>query len=111
MGRMTVPIIEQSTLGGDFEGVAHGSEVSFFLERIEREGAGPRLHRHPYSETFVIRSGAARFTVGDEQIVATGGQILIVPALVPHRFAVVGLEVYEAIHIHASERFITEWLE
>jgi mannose-6-phosphate isomerase-like protein (cupin superfamily) len=108
---MAIPIIEQSTLGGDFEGLAHGSEVSFFLERIEREGAGPRLHRHPYSETFVIRSGAARFTVGDEQVVATGGQILVVPALVPHRFAVVGSEVYEAIHIHASERFITEWLE
>jgi mannose-6-phosphate isomerase-like protein (cupin superfamily) len=49
--------------------------------------------------------------VGDEQVVATGGQILVVPALVPHRFAVVGSEVYEAIHIHASERFITEWLE
>ncbi len=108
---MAIPIIEQSTLAGDFEGFAHGSEVSFFLERIEGEGAGPRLHRHPYSETFVIRSGAAQFTVGDEKIIATGGQILVVPALVPHRFEVVGSEVYEAIHIHASERFITEWLE
>jgi hypothetical protein len=47
MGRMTVPIIEQSTLGGDFEGVAHGSEVSFFLERIEREGAGRALRGSP----------------------------------------------------------------
>lgn len=108
---MAIPIIEQATIGGDFEGFAHDSEVSFFLERIEREGVGPRLHRHPYSETFVIRSGTARFTVGDEQIVATGGQILVVPSLVPHRFAVVGSEAYEAIHIHASERFITEWLE
>ncbi|HWS51346.1 MAG TPA: cupin domain-containing protein [Microbacterium sp.] len=108
---MVFPIIEQSALGGDFEGFAHGSEVSFFLERIEREGAGPRLHRHPYSETFVIRTGAARFTVADEQVIATAGQILVVPALVAHRFAVVGSDVYEAIHIHASERFITEWLE
>ncbi|GAA4785913.1 cupin domain-containing protein [Microbacterium gilvum] len=108
---MAIPVIEQSSLGEDFVGAAHGSEVSFFLERIEREGAGPRLHRHPYSETFVIRSGAARFTVSDEQIVACGGQILVVPALVAHRFAVVGSETYEAIHIHASDRFITEWLE
>ncbi len=33
------------------------------------------------------------------------------PELTPHKFEVVGPERYIATHIHASETFITEWLE
>ena len=31
--------------------------------------------------------------------------------LIAHRFEVLDGGVYEATHIHASDRFITEWLE
>ena len=95
----------------DFEGYLHGSQVSFIREYNSRPGSGPRLHRHPYTETFVIRSGRALFTVGAEQLIGVGGQVLVVPVLVPHRFEVLDGGVYEATHIHASDRFITEWLE
>ena len=44
-------------------------------------------------------------------MVAVGGQILVAPPLVPHKFTVIGPETYDAVHIHASEVFITEWLE
>ena len=75
---------------------------------------GPRLHQHPYAETFVIRRGSAIFTIGagDEarEITGRAGQVLIVPAETPHRFRT-GPGGYEAVHIHANERFITEWLE
>ncbi|WP_125776311.1 cupin domain-containing protein [Antribacter gilvus] len=108
---MTLQTIDQAALGGDFEGYQFGSDVSLILERVERAGVGPRLHRHPYSETFVIRSGSALFTVGDKKIEAVGGQILVVPALVPHMFRTLTDDVYEAIHIHANDRFVTEWLE
>jgi mannose-6-phosphate isomerase-like protein (cupin superfamily) len=95
----------------NFEGYLHGSQVSIIREHASRPGSGPRLHRHPYTETFLIHEGAALFTVGEEQVVGVGGQILVVPQLVAHRFEVLDRGVYVATHIHASDRFITEWLE
>ncbi|WP_203137072.1 cupin domain-containing protein [Microbacterium sp. JZ31] len=95
----------------DFEGYLHGSPVSFFREQGARPGTGPRLHRHPYGETFLIHAGSALFTVGDEHVVGSANQVLVVPALVAHRFEVLDRGEYIATHIHASDRFITEWLE
>ena len=108
---MATQIIEQSDLGGEFEGYLYGSEITLILENESRIGAGPRLHRHPYTETFVIRTGAALFTVGDERFEAVGGQLLVVPAFTPHKFEKIGEETLESVHVHASDRFITEWLE
>jgi mannose-6-phosphate isomerase-like protein (cupin superfamily) len=109
---MTLQAIEQAALPhGNFEGYTAGSQVSIIFERVTADGVGPRLHRHPYSETFVIRSGRALFTVGGEELEAVGGQILVVEAMVPHKFKTLGADLYEAVHIHANDRFETEWLE
>lgn len=109
---MAIQVIQQSDLpGNSLEGRPYGSGVSVIFSRTDRDGAGPRLHRHPYPETFVIRSGRALFRVGDDELVAVGGQILVAPANVPHKFTVIGPELYEAVHIHASDVFVTEWLE
>ncbi|MDQ0727316.1 cupin domain-containing protein [Microbacterium sp. W4I20] len=95
----------------NFEGYLLGSPVSIIREYATTPGSGPRLHRHPYAETFVIHRGRALFTVADGQVVGVGGQILVVPALVSHRFEVLDGGTYEATHVHANDRFITEWLE
>lgn len=84
--------------------------VSLILESTTRSGQGPRLHRHPYAETFVIRRGSATFTLGGETVIGRAGQVLVAPAGVPHTFRT-GPEGYEAVHIHASDAFGTEWLE
>jgi mannose-6-phosphate isomerase-like protein (cupin superfamily) len=107
---MTIAAID---VGRDenFEGHLHGSQVSIIREYTSRAGSGPRLHRHPYTETFLIHEGAALFTVGDEQVVGLGGQVLVVPQFVAHRFEVLDRGLYIATHIHASDRFVTEWLE
>ena len=44
------------------EGATIGSQVSIILQFTSRDGAGPRLHQHPYTETFVVRRGRALFT-------------------------------------------------
>lgn len=107
---MALQPIEQSALPeGNFEGYLHGSSVSVIFEHIDRAGVGPRLHRHPYDETFLVYRGAARFTVAEEELVVRAGQILVAPGLVPHRFVTLG--EYAAHHVHANERLITEWLE
>lgn len=94
----------------DYEELPGSPGISLILEATTRSGVGPRLHRHPYAETFVIRRGSATFTVGSEQFDAHAGQILVVPAGIAHKFAT-GRQGYEAIHIHAGPRFVTEWLE
>ena len=71
---------------GEFEGASHGSEASIIFVRLEPGRSGPKLHMHPYPETFVVRRGQAAFTVGDEQVAAAAGDIVVVPADTPHRF-------------------------
>lgn len=93
----------------NLEGYLIGSPVSVIREFEARPGAGPRLHRHPYAETFVIHRGRALFTIADEQLIGVGGQILVVPTLTWHRFEVLDGATYEATHVHANDRFITEW--
>ena len=111
-------IIETSGLTRDdgrildnIEGAAYGAGVSIIFEDSDTVGTGPRLHQHPYAETFIIRGGRATFTVGEQEVIGEAGHVLVVPAWTPHKFAVLGPERYVATHIHASDEFITEWLE
>ena len=94
-----------------FEGSQYGdTNVSFFLLEAP-PGDGPQLHSHPYEEIFVIQAGQVTFTVGDATIEATGGQIVIAPAGIPHKFVNSGKTLLNSINIHPSSRMITEWLE
>ncbi|MFI5610934.1 cupin domain-containing protein [Amycolatopsis sp. NPDC051903] len=101
----------QAALTRNVEGHEVGAGVSIIRESTDVEGSGPRLHSHPYRETFVIQRGRALFTIGDEQREGRAGDVLAVPAGVPHKFAVLGPGRYEAVHIHENDRFVTEWLE
>ena len=98
----------------NYEELPGGAGISIILESTTQEGVGPRLHRHPYAETFIIRRGSATFTVGAganaREVVGRAGQVLVVPADTPHRFRT-GPGGYEAVHIHANDCFVTEWLE
>lgn len=68
------------------------------------------LHRHPYTETFIVLEGDVLFEVGDERVPAASGSVVVVPANTPHRFENVGPGRLLQIDIHASPRFETEWL-
>jgi mannose-6-phosphate isomerase-like protein (cupin superfamily) len=93
-----------------FDGHEHGASVSFFISR-NRPGTGPQLHRHPYEETFIVEDGKVRFTVGEETIEATSGQIVVVPAGTPHKFVNAGSSPLRQISIHPVALMATEWLE
>lgn len=96
---------------GEIQCGAHGANLCLIFNRLENPGGGPRLHTHPYTETFIIREGRGLFTVGGSQIEASAGQILIVPAGVPHKFSNLGPGPLETIDIHESGTFATDWLE
>jgi len=94
-----------------FEGSQYGdTNVSFFLITAP-PGDGPSLHSHPYEEIFVIQEGQVTFTVGDETIEATGGQIVIAPAGISHKFVNSGKALLRSINIHPISRMTTNWLE
>ncbi|TCR67520.1 cupin domain-containing protein [Bosea sp. BK604] len=101
---------DQASGRGEFEGAEFGSEVSIIFTRIDRPGEGPELHRHPYSETFIIRRGTVVFSDGISSFEASAGAVVVVPAGVPHRFTSKS-EHLEMIDIHASGNFVTEWLD
>ncbi len=93
-----------------FDGHAHGANVSFFIAR-NLSGTGPELHRHPYEETFIILEGEGRFTVGDVEVEAGAGEIVVVRAETPHKFVNIGDGRLRSVNIHPRERMETEWLE
>jgi mannose-6-phosphate isomerase-like protein (cupin superfamily) len=95
---------------GEVQGHNHNATVSIIVIDAP-PGSGPKLHRHPYEEVFVIQQGRVTFTAGDETIEATGGQVVVVPTGVAHKFTNSGTGQLRQVDIHASERFVTEWLE
>jgi mannose-6-phosphate isomerase-like protein (cupin superfamily) len=93
-----------------FEGQAYSSGVSFFLVNNE-PGQGPDLHKHPYSETWIIRSGKARITADGQEIEGGPGDIIVVTPETPHKFKNIGTERLDIICIHSSPRMIQVDLE
>ena len=74
---------------GNLEGIDHGATISLILDRSE-PAHGPRLHRHPYDETWVVVEGNVTFQAGEDQLKAGPGDIVIVSPGVPHKFTNVG---------------------
>jgi mannose-6-phosphate isomerase-like protein (cupin superfamily) len=106
-----MPVINASALiTGNLEGAEHGATVSLILDHSE-PGAGPRLHRHAYDETWLVLAGTLTFTAGDEEFEAGPDDIVIVPSDTPHKFTNTGPDRARLICIHASPTFETEWLE
>ena len=91
---------------GRFEGVDIGAQVTVLFFATERVGHGPCWHVHPYDEIFIMRSGRALFTIGEEKIEAEAGDILLGPAEIPHKYANLGPGLLETTDIHVSDRWI-----
>ena len=95
-----------------FEGYKYGAtSVSLHLTDGIAPGQGPRLHRHPYEEVFVVHEGRATYTVGDTTLEVTSGQIVLVQAFMPHKFVNSGEGPLRQTSIHPSPHMIGEWLE
>ena len=74
-----MPVINANALpNGNLEGAEHGATISVILDHSE-PGHGPRLHKHPYDETWVVVEGSLTFQSGEDQLKAGPGDIIIVP--------------------------------
>jgi mannose-6-phosphate isomerase-like protein (cupin superfamily) len=95
----------------EFQGFQHHDTNVSFIWVDMPPGGTIRLHRHPYEEIFIIQEGIATFTVGSATLEARGGQIILVPAEVPHKFMNLSDKQLKQIDIHMNLQFITDWLE
>ena len=106
-----MPVINAGTLEtGNLKGEEHGATISLILDESS-PGQGPRLHRHPYDETWVVQEGILTFQLGEEQVKGRTGDIVIVPPGVPHKFTNDGPGRSKLVCIHANPTMVTEWLE
>ena len=96
---------------GEFQGSAFGTNVSVMFYTTDEIGRGPKLHRHPYDEVFIVRQGRALFTVGEQQFEATSGQIVFGPADMPHKYVNLGPGRLEMTDLHVTDNFVQEDLE
>jgi mannose-6-phosphate isomerase-like protein (cupin superfamily) len=90
-----------------FEGLDHGSPVSFFVVRSVT-GTGAAKHRHPYVETFVILDGDIEIIVDGEQSLVGPGHIVVVPEMAWHEFTVRSEHPALMVNIHPSPEIIQE---
>jgi mannose-6-phosphate isomerase-like protein (cupin superfamily) len=95
----------------ELEGLEAGGVNASLIFIDNLPGQGPRLHRHPYHEIFIGLEGHSTFTVGSMTVDAGAGQIVVVRPGVAHKFVNSGTGRLRQIDIHASPKFITEWLE
>lgn len=110
-GALYMPVITAGTLPtGTLRGADHGVAISLILDH-SKPGHGPRLHRHPYDETWVVIEGELTFQLDEEQLEINAGDIVIAPLGVPHKFTNRGPARSHMICIHANPTMITEWLE
>jgi mannose-6-phosphate isomerase-like protein (cupin superfamily) len=109
-------IVGWEELGGSsptsyvFTGEGHEATVCILVADLP-PGDGPRLHRHPYEEVFVLHEGRARFTVDGRAVEAGVGQVVVVPAGVPHKFVNAGEGRLRITSVQPSPQRIGEWLE
>ncbi|MDP9271804.1 MAG: cupin domain-containing protein [Chloroflexota bacterium] len=70
-------------------------------------GSGPRRHRHPHAEIFVLHFGQGRFEVDGEFIDAVAGDMVIIPPDAWHSFVNTGDELLRQTAIHENPRAVT----
>jgi mannose-6-phosphate isomerase-like protein (cupin superfamily) len=96
----TIEALRRSPTAALFQG-GDDAPVSIFVTEYAR-GQGPDLHLHPYPEVFVVETGTAMFTAGDEQLEVAGGNIVVVPAETPHGFKGAGEDTLRVVSVHPS---------
>jgi FAD/FMN-containing dehydrogenase/mannose-6-phosphate isomerase-like protein (cupin superfamily) len=84
-----------------FEGRWDGIETSIYVTTFE-PGEGPRLHRHPYPEVFLVQEGSARFDVDGERLEIGAGHFVVVAPETPHRYENVGAGPLTVLSVHPS---------
>jgi mannose-6-phosphate isomerase-like protein (cupin superfamily) len=77
---------------------ANGAAHLCIFEQWVAPGTGAPTHSHPVEEVLTVREGEAEMWLGDQRVMVTAGQSLIVPAGSNHGFRNSG---NVTLHLHA----------
>ena len=91
-----------------FNGSEQGASVSFFIVQIS-PGRGPKKHRHPYEEIFILLDGEIKAVIDDQPQVIGKNKIAVIPAGTWHEFQVCSDSPVAMVNIHPVPKMITEW--
>lgn len=91
-----------------FQGFEYGANVSFFVVNFS-PGKGPKKHRHPYEETFIILDGEIEAIVDGESQILGSDTIAVIPAETWHEFKNRSEKKVSMVNIHPVPKMITEW--
>jgi quercetin dioxygenase-like cupin family protein len=99
--------LPQAEGGRLFAGAEHGASVSVIV--ID---AGPgetrEAHAHPIEEVVVVQQGSATFFLGSQQArLVRAGEVVRIPANVPHRWAVTGEHRFLGVAAHGAAEIVT----
>ena len=109
---LVIPLddLEPTDHSHEFVGAEHG-DVPFSVIIVHSQpGVGPKLHRHPYAEVFIVEAGRAMFRLGDDTVLVEAGHVVVGPPDVPHGFTNAGPGELRLVAIHGAPHFDTEWL-
>jgi quercetin dioxygenase-like cupin family protein len=99
--------LPQADGGRLFAGEEHGAAVSVVLVEAT-PGEAQEPHVHPVEEVVVVQEGAATFFLGAQQArIVRAGQVVRVPAGVPHRWVVAGDSRLRAVAVHGAAKIVT----
>ena len=91
-----------------FQGLEHDANVSFFVVNFS-PGNGPKKHRHPYAEIFIILDGEIEAIVDGEPQILGSETIAVIPAGTWHEFKNRSEKKVSMVNIHPVAKMITEW--
>ncbi len=90
--------------------IVQGSEYGLstsLMESVVVPGGGPRRHKHPHIEIFVVNDGEGRYEIEGTVHEAVAGDVVIVPPDAWHRFVNPGPGLLRQTIIHENARIRT----
>jgi quercetin dioxygenase-like cupin family protein len=89
-------------------GEDYGLVTSVMTSRVP-PGSGPKRHRHPHAEIFVLHDGQGRYEVEGHPIEALAGDMVIIPPDAWHSFTNTGSSDLRVTAIHQNPRAASEF--
>jgi quercetin dioxygenase-like cupin family protein len=90
------------------QGSGYGLATSVMYSRVA-PGSGPRRHRHPHTEIFVLHAGRGRYEVEGSHVDAQAGDMVVIPPDAWHSFQNTGTDFLSHTAIHENARAISDF--